>query len=90
VKHAVPFILQTGLFASAVVYPLSILPSPLETVWGIVNPVAGAIDSLRTILIHGDWPDPAITFGALGWSLLLVCLGYAGFKRFERSFADRV
>jgi ABC-type polysaccharide/polyol phosphate export permease len=32
----------------------------------------------------------AITFGALGWSLVLLILAYTGFKRFERSFADRI
>jgi lipopolysaccharide transport system permease protein len=90
VRHALPFLVQIGLFASAVVYPLGILPSPWGTVWGIVNPVAGAIAALREIVVHGDWPDAAITFGALGWSLLLLIVAYAGFKRFERSFADRV
>jgi ABC-type polysaccharide/polyol phosphate export permease len=90
VRHAVPFILQIGLFVSAVVYPLSILPSPWDTVWGIVNPVAGAITVLREIIVHGQWPDLAITLGALGWSLILVVLAYAGFERFERAFADRI
>ena len=32
VKHALPFIIQIGLFTSAVVFPLSLLPSPLETI----------------------------------------------------------
>ena len=90
VKHAVPFIVQTGLFASAVVYPLSILPSPWGTVWGILNPVAGGITALREIVVDGHWPDAAVTYGALGWSLVLLVLAYAGFKRLERSFADRV
>jgi lipopolysaccharide transport system permease protein len=90
VRHALPFIVQVGLFASAVVYPLSILPSPWGTVWGIVNPVAGAITALREIVVHGAWPDAAVTFGALGWSLVLLAVAYAGFKRFERSFSDRV
>ena len=52
--------------------------------------MAGAIDALREITVHGDWPNFAITLGALGWSLVMVVLAYAGFKRFERSFADRV
>ena len=90
VKHALPFILQLGLFASAVIFPLSILPYPLETIWGILNPVAGAISALREIMVNGHWPDMAITLGALGWSLVLLILAYTGFKRFERSFADRI
>ena len=90
VKHALPFILQIGLYASAVVYPLSILPSPLETIWGIFNPAAGAIQAMRDITVHGEWPDLVITLGAFGWSLVLLVIAYSGFKRFERTFADRV
>jgi homopolymeric O-antigen transport system permease protein len=90
VRHAVPFLVQLGLFASAVVFPLFILPSPWATVWGIVNPVAGAVTALREIVLHGAWPDAAVTFGALGWALVLLVVAYAGFKRFERSFSDRV
>jgi homopolymeric O-antigen transport system permease protein len=90
VKHALPFILQIGLYASAVIYPLSIIPSPLDTIWGIFNPAAGAVTAMRAIMVHGDWPDLLITLGALGWSLVLLVIAYAGFKRFERSFADRV
>jgi lipopolysaccharide transport system permease protein len=90
VRHALPFIIQIGLFTSAVVFPLTLLPSPFETIWGIANPAAGAIDALREIMVHGNWPDLVITLGALGWSVVLLVASYAGFKRFERSFADRV
>ena len=90
VKHALPFLLQIGLIASAVIYPLSLLPSPWDTVWAIVNPVAGAIAALREIVLHGDWPDAAITLGALGWSVVMLVFSYWIFKRFERSFADRI
>jgi lipopolysaccharide transport system permease protein len=90
VRYALPFVLQLGLFASPVVYPLSAVPGTWRTVYAIFNPVAAAIDALRRILIHQAWPDFAITFAALGWALLLALGGYVLFKRLERGFSDRV
>ena len=90
VRYTLPFALQLGLFASPVVYPLSVVPETWRTLYAIANPVAAAIDSLRRIVVHGQWPDPAILGGAFGWALVLVCGGYVLFKRLERGFSDRV
>jgi homopolymeric O-antigen transport system permease protein len=90
VRLALPFFLQVGLFASAVIYPISQISQPWRSVWGIANPVVTAIDSVRRIVAHGQWPQPGMVAGALGWSLILLVASYWGFKRMERSFADRV
>jgi lipopolysaccharide transport system permease protein len=90
VRYALPFVLQLGLFVSPVVYSLSEVPEPWRTPYAILNPVAAAIDGTRKIVTHGKWPDPLITFGALGWTALALILAYAFFKRVERGFSDRV
>ena len=90
VRLALPFFLQVGLFASAVVYPLSQIGEPGRTIWGIFNPVVTAIDSVRRIVAHGQWPRPGMVAGALAWSVVLLLASYWGFKRMERGFADRV
>lgn len=90
VRYVLPFALQLGLFASPVVYPLSIVPEAWRTLYAIANPVAAAIDSLRRIVLHGELPDPVILGGAFAWALVLVCGGYILFKRLERGFSDRV
>ncbi len=90
VRYAVPFLLQLGLFGSAVVYPLSLIDEPWETIYGIANPVAGAIDGVRRAVTEAEWPDPLITAGALAWAIALLVVAYAMFKRLERSFGDRV
>jgi len=61
-----------------------------QRVYVVLNPVATAIDDLRLIMLHGEWPSWGTSALALGWSLLLLVLGYALFKRLERGFADRV
>jgi lipopolysaccharide transport system permease protein len=90
VKYALPFLIQIGLFLSPVVYPLSSIPEQWRDVYVVLNPVATAIDDLRLIMLHGEWPSWGTSALALGWSLLLLVLGYALFKRLERGFADRV
>jgi len=90
VRYAVPFLLQLGLFGSAVVFPLSLIDEPWETIYGIANPVAGAIDGVRRVITEAEWPDPLITAGAFVWATVLLIVAYALFKRLERSFGDRV
>jgi homopolymeric O-antigen transport system permease protein len=90
VRYALPFALQIGLFASPVVYSLSIVPEGWRTAYGILNPLAATIDSLRRIVLHGEWPQPAILGGAFAWVFLLLAAAYVLFKRLERGFADRI
>jgi lipopolysaccharide transport system permease protein len=90
VKLAIPFLLQLGLFSSAIVFPLSLLDEPWETLYGIANPVAGTIEGFRDVVSRGDWPDLVVTAGGLAWSLILLVACYAIFERLERNFGDRV
>ncbi len=89
VRYALPFVLQLGLFASPVVYSLSVLPSTWRNLYAVLNPVASAIDGLRRIALHGQWPNFAVSGAALVWSLALLLVAYTFFKRLERGFADR-
>ena len=90
VRYVLPFGLQLGLFASPVAYPLSLIPEGWREAYAIGNPIAAAIDATRRTVLHGQWPDPSVTLGALAWSLLLLALAAFLFKRLERGFADRV
>ncbi len=90
VRYALPFLLQVGLFASPVAYSLSVVPGDWRTAYAILNPVAAAIDGVRKIFVHGTWPDFTLLGAATAWSLALVVVAFAFFKRLERGFADRV
>jgi len=89
VRYALPFVLQIGLFASPIVYPLTIIPAHWRTLYEIANPVAAAIGTVR-LSLGGSWPSLAPVAGAALWSLLLGAIGYTLFKRLERGFSDRV
>jgi lipopolysaccharide transport system permease protein len=90
VRYVLPFVLQLGLFASPVVYSLASVPAGWRDFYEVINPLAAAIDGLRRIVLHDEWPQFGITFGALAWSAFLAIGGYALFKRLERGFTDRI
>jgi lipopolysaccharide transport system permease protein len=90
VKYVLPFVLQVGLFASPVVYSLDTVPAAWRNVYATLNPVAAAIDAVRRIMLHGEWPLWTPTLCAIGWSLLLIVVTITLFKRLERGFADRI
>jgi lipopolysaccharide transport system permease protein len=90
VRYVLPFVLQLGMFATPVVYSLSVVPSRWRLPYEIGNPVAAAIDSLRRIVVHGAWPQFTPLLAATAWALLATTGGYVLFKRLERGFSDRV
>jgi homopolymeric O-antigen transport system permease protein len=90
IRYVLPFLLQVGLFASPIAYSLSLVPEAWRDIYAVLNPIAAAVDGLRRILLHGEWPDFAVSFGALAWSFILLTAALMMFKRLERGFADRV
>jgi ABC-2 type transport system permease protein/lipopolysaccharide transport system permease protein len=71
-------------------YSLSVIPDPWRNIYAVVNPIAGSIDAMRTIVIDGQWPNFALLAGALVWASFGTAVGYWIFKRLERGLADRV
>ena len=90
VRYVLPFLLQFGLFASPIAYPLSKVPAGWRDLYAVLNPIAAVVDGFRRIVVHQTWPDWTVTAGGLGWSLVLFLLAFALFKRLERGFSDRV
>lgn len=89
-RNALPFLLQLWLFASPVVYPLTVVPEKWRLVYAALNPAAGLLDSFRRTLTLGQLPDPALLGISLAGSLLVAAVGYRLFKRLEPNFADVV
>ena len=87
VKYVVPFLLQLWMYASPVVYPLSLVPSQYRLAYAF-NPLAGAIAGFRAALLGTGAPS-ATEFGvSLGMAILVFAGGAAYFRRTERVFAD--
>jgi len=89
IPYVVPFLVQIWLYASPVIYPVSIVP--LAYRWALaLNPMTGVIDGFRWSLFgqgSAHWGVFALS-GAV--SLVLLVTGLLYFRRVERRFADLV
>lgn len=87
VGHAIPFLVQFWMYASPVVYPVSIIPEKWRALYSL-NPMVGVIEGFRWALLGKEQPD----FGVMAVSALVVVVLLAGgtvyFRRMERTFAD--
>ena len=90
---AMPMLLQIWMFASPVVYPLSLarraMPDWLYQLY-LLNPMAGVVDAFRSAVVLHQTPDMhALASGALVTALLLPA-AYVYFKLCERTMADAI
>jgi lipopolysaccharide transport system permease protein len=88
VKYTLPFLIQLWLFASPVIYPLSMFPERYR-LWMALNPVAGPIEALRATVLGRpvDWPLLIVSCAV---SAGMVWIGWTVFSRSERKFADLI
>jgi len=87
-RHALPVLLQFGLFATPVAYSLDAVPSSLRPLYSAVNPLAPVIDGLRASVLLGRSPRLGLLgIGALT-SLVVLGVGIVAFKRLETGIAD--
>jgi ABC-type polysaccharide/polyol phosphate export permease len=88
VRHAIPMILQLGLFATPVAYGIEFIPRHLQWLYALLNPLGPVIDGYRRTVLLGKPPDwDLVGLAAITATLVLVG-GFALFKRLETGFAD--
>lgn len=89
IRHAIPFVVQIGMFLSPVVYPSSMVPEAWRWLYGL-NPMAGAIEGFRwALLSRGAPPGPWLLVPVLALVLLLAG-GVLFFRRMEGTVIDVV
>ena len=91
VRHAIPFLIQVGMFVSPVAYTTASVmhsqPGWLRVVYA-ANPLSGVIEGFRWALL-GAPPPSAVQIGAS--VLIVIAVGQLGlhfFRRVERRLAD--
>jgi len=89
IRYVVPFITQLWLFATPIVYPVSLVPERYRTLLGL-NPLSGFIEAFRhsvdpTAPLHGD-----LLLASLTTTTVLFVGAVMFFARSERAFADHV
>lgn len=87
-KHVVPFLIQIGLYATPIAYPVSLVPEKYQLLYHL-NPMAAITEGYRYAFFgqEGLHPLAGISFGVI---VLLFITGIWYFKRMERTMADLV
>jgi lipopolysaccharide transport system permease protein len=97
-----PILLQLLMYASPVIYPMSLVKQKLliehiagqwsELIYRLYtfNPMAGIIDAFQRAIIYGQAPDIDVMWPGMLFTALLLPVSYTTFKRAERYFADVV
>ena len=89
VRQVVPFLVRVFMFASPVLYPVSMIPEKWHWLYAF-NPIAGAIEWFRWALFGTTAPPSPVFFISFAVTLLLLVTGVPFFRRVEQSFADVV
>lgn len=86
VKYVVPFLTQTWMFASPVIYASTLIPKQWQWLYAL-NPMTGVIEGFRWALIGGSRPDELIFVSAIA-SVLVFATSLVYFRHTEQTFAD--
>ena len=90
VRYVIPFLVQSLMFVSPVVYPASLIENEwLRAVYSL-NPLVAALNGFRWALLDTDALSAVTVVLGTVTSLLLFVSGLWYFKQIERSFADIV
>jgi lipopolysaccharide transport system permease protein len=86
IKHALPFFVQLWMFASPVVYPMSMVPERYH--WLVsLNPIVGIIETTRALIAGRPVPWEWLGVSCVV-TVLVFILGLWYFQRTARRFAD--
>jgi lipopolysaccharide transport system permease protein len=85
--YALPYFVQVWMYASPVVYPVSMVPERWQW-WFALNPAVGFIEGFRWVVLGRGTLNATILGISILMSLVALFSGAFFFRRAERSFAD--
>ena len=87
INSAVPVAIQILMFASAIFYSINRVPPQVRR-YLLLNPIAGIINQVRSVVLWGISPDWSYYLAVLTFGLIILMIGYAFFMRTKGAFAD--
>jgi lipopolysaccharide transport system permease protein len=88
VRHALPLLIQLGLYATPVIYSASLVPQKYRPLLAL-NPMAAVVDAARAALFGTPIPWGPLALAIVA-ALVVGLLGFVRFRRLEQTFADRI
>jgi lipopolysaccharide transport system permease protein len=86
VRYVVTFVMQLWLFATPVLYAITMIPPKWHLLYAI-NPMAGMIAGFRASVLGGSVPPNVILVSSVS-AVLLFAAAVRYFVQVERRFAD--
>jgi lipopolysaccharide transport system permease protein len=88
VRYVLPIALQVWLYATPVVWSMTLVPAQYRTLYAALNPMAAVIEGWRAAVLRGSAPDGALVAAAAVTAGVVLLVGYRYFHYVERNFAD--
>jgi len=87
VGYTIPFLTQIWMYASPIVYPVSLVPEQWRLLYSL-NPMVGVIERFRWTLLGREAPAFDVIAAGAAVAVALLLGGIIFFKRMEHTFAD--
>jgi lipopolysaccharide transport system permease protein len=87
ITHVVPFLAQSWMWITPIVYSSSMIPERWRTMYGL-NPMVGVVDGFRWALLGKASPDWTTMAGSVAVTVILFVGGLYYFRKTEATFAD--
>jgi lipopolysaccharide transport system permease protein len=88
--YAMGFLVQLWMYATPVVYPLSLITRPGWRMIAALNPMTSVVESFKHAFLGAGTVDVRYTAISVGITLVVLFLGLVLFTRAERTFVDTV
>jgi lipopolysaccharide transport system permease protein len=88
-SHLLGVMLTLGFYLTPVFYDTTDIPSGFRTLY-LLNPMGHVIGAYRSILMHGELPDPSILLAFVFFGGILCWIGRAIFERVSHRFAEEL
>jgi ABC-type polysaccharide/polyol phosphate export permease len=89
-RHALPLIIQLGLFATPIIYSMESIPKNLRFAYSALNPLGPIVDGYRRAVLYGQAPAWDLLLPATITAGIVLGVGFVVFKRLETGFTDVV
>ncbi len=86
-RYIIPFLIQSLMFLTPVIYPVSIIKYQWAKYLIAINPMSGAVDLARTAIINKPIQTDLIMISVAS-AILFLFIGLLYFRRTEYYFAD--
>ena len=86
---AMTFGVQLWMYATPIVYPLSIVPDKYRIIF-VLNPMTSVVESFRYIFYHESIIELKYIIISIFITLLICIFGLIFFNRTEKNFLDTV